>query len=660
MQEKTQNIFLSPVWILKTGIVCELEKYFIKVYFFANEDRLDIKELYFTLNYNEKDYKLVATEFVRADSYKVDKVFGCVLPFPTEFSKEAYSILFTGIKLGDKFYDYSNHERGEVYFDVFVPSEKKKFLRENIPYYLQFPRKGETFWQCTCGQHNPNNAKNCYECFKEKSIIDQLIEDGMDKVFLTYFTHNNPFEFNPLMSLKDTYDEYTKSISKKYSVDLDYVREFVDFAKIVENEPKMIEEYNERVQKQKKELVEDVKHKIFTTFSAIGIILALFITTVYGPNTFNYFSGYYHLTRKEYSISLNRFSSANGILNSNELINEVYYRWSNELRDKNISRSISMLTQITDFNYKDTKVQLSSLAEQYGIELYESKQYREAIQYLSYSDQMDEYLNESKYQYLMSKDFDIDDIYELTLLEELVANQYKDTQSWLEKLYYESALKAIEYDFYDKAILLLDKTNYGDAKDLQANLIIDKIKPLLNQVNNETLLTYVEKIKDVPQGKEFYQQVMYQLAVQYEKKSEYEEALKHLYLIKGYKDVNKRINNLEETLAPWSSIIRFTDSYNKEINVLDKDSSIYIEITFKTQDKEAYFVPEIVFTFPDGKKDSYIPESIVEHDESIELEFINGFYEISSYRPTGIFTVEVYYIGFVDILIGSKTIEVVD
>jgi len=660
MQEKNQNVFLSPVWILKTGIVSELEKYFIKVYFFANEDRLDIKELYFKLQYNGHDYNLVSSEFVRADTYKNDKVFGCILPFPTEYTGEEYSILYTGVKIGDIVHDYSNHERGEVYFDVYIPNEKKKFLKATIPYYLQFPRKGETYWQCTCGQHNPNNAKNCYECFKEKSIIDQFLIDGIDKVFLTYYVHSSPFEFNPMMSLKDTYDEYTKSISQKFSINVDYVREFVKYESIVENKSKMIDEYNERFQKQKKELVEDVKHKIFTTFSAIGIILALFITTVYGPNTFNYFSGYYHLTRKEYSISLNRFSSANGFLNSNELINEVYYRWSNELRDKNISRSISMLTQITDFNYKDTKVQLSSLAEQYGIELYESKQYREAIQYLSYSDQMDEYLNESKYQYLMSKDFDIDDIYELTLLEELVANQYKDTQSWLEKLYYESALKAIEYDFYDKAILLLDKTNYGDAKDLQANLIIDKIKPLLNQVNNETLLTYVEKIKDVPQGKEFYQQVMYQLAVQYEKKSEYEEALKHLYLIKGYKDVNKRINNLEETLAPWSSKIRFTDSYNKEINVLDKDSSIYIEITFKTQDKEAYFVPEIVFTFPDGKKDSYIPESIVEHDESIELEFINGFYEISSYRPTGIFTVEVYYIGFVDILIGSKTIEVVD
>lgn len=334
MQEKTQNIFLSPVWILKSGVVSELEKYFIKVYFFANEDRLDIKELYFKLQFNGHEYNLVSNEFVRADSYKNDKVFGCILPFPTEYTGDEYSILFTGVKIGNIVYDYSNHERGEVFFDVYIPNEKNKFLKESIPFYFQFPRKGETYWQCTCGQHNPNNAKNCYECFKEKSIIDQLIIDGIDRVFLNYYVHTYPFEFNPIMSLKDTYDEYTKSISQKFSINLDYVREFVKYESIAENEPKMIDEYNERIQKQKKELVEDIKHKTITTLSIIGMVLTVFLTTVHGPNTFNYFSGYYHLTLKEYSSSLDRFSHIKGFLNSEDMINEVYYQWSNDLRKK--------------------------------------------------------------------------------------------------------------------------------------------------------------------------------------------------------------------------------------------------------------------------------------------------------------------------------------
>mgnify|MGYP003608381817 CR=1 FL=1 len=65
-----------------------------------------------------------------------------------------------------------------------------------------------------------------------------------------------------MMSLKDTYDEYTKNISKKYSIDLDYVREFIDYSSILENESKMIDEYNERTLKQKKEFVEDVTKKL--------------------------------------------------------------------------------------------------------------------------------------------------------------------------------------------------------------------------------------------------------------------------------------------------------------------------------------------------------------------------------------------------------------
>lgn len=660
MQEKTQNIFLSPVWILKSGIVSELEKYYIKVYFFANEDRLDIKELYFKLHYNEQEFDLMANEFVRANSYKNDKVFGCTIPFPTEFVGEEYSILFTGVKLGDTVYDYSNHERGDVYFDVFIPSEKKKFLRENVPYYLQFPRKGETYWQCTCGQHNPIHATNCYECFKEKSIIDQLLEDGIDKVFLNYYVHDNPFVYNPMMSLKDTYDEYTENISKKYSIDLDYVREFIDYSSILENESKMIDEYNERTLKQKKEFVEDVKHKAIVVSSIIGILLALFLITVYGPKSIKYISGYYHLSQKEYSLSLDKFYSANGFLNSEDMVNEVYYQWSNDLSETNVSKSISLLEQIPNLDYKDTKDRFLNLAEQYGVELYESKQYEEAIHYLSFSNRVDKYLNDSKYQYLLSQDFGIDDVYEFTLLEELVTDRYKDSKEWLERLYYEAALKAIDYNFKDKAIKLLDNTSYGDAKDIQVNLVTEQVNALMLEGDYDSSLDYVERIKDDPKGQVLYQEVMYRLANQYETNLDYEGALKHFLLIDGYKDSNKRIKYLKQTLAPWDVDIRFTESYNKDIDVMDKDSSIYIEITFSTPDKSNYFVSEIVFIFPDGQRDSFSPESMIEHDETLEFEFVNGFYQDSNYRPTGTFTVEVYYVGMVDILIGSKSIEVVD
>jgi len=658
MQEKNQNVFLSPVWILKTGIVSELEKYFIKVYFFANEDRLDIKELYFKLQYNGHDYNLVSSEFVRADTYKNDKVFGCILPFPTEYTGEEYSILYTGVKIGDIVHDYSNHERGEVYFDVYIPNEKKKFLKATIPYYLQFPRKGETYWQCTCGQHNPNNAKNCYECFKEKSIIDQFLIDGIDKVFLTYYVHSSPFEFNPMMSLKDTYDEYTKSISQKFSINVDYVREFVKYESIVENKSKMIDEYNERFQKQKKEAIDEIKQKTITVISIITVVVSLFLITVFGPQSINYMLGYYHLTIKEYSSSLDRFSHIKGFLNSEEMINEVYYQWSNNLREKNVSKSISMLTQITDFNYKDSKNQLMNLAEQYGIELYESKQYREAIHYLSYSNRVDKYLNDAKYLYLQGQDFDINDSYELTLLEELVLDRYKDSKVWLERLYYEGALSAIEYDFFDKAILLLDKTNYSDAKSIQINLIKDQVDVLLSKGKYEESLTYVERLKDEPQGKELYQEVIYRLADKYEKEQDLEEALKHYRLILGFKDTNKRIKNLEKSITQWDTAIRFTNSEGHVINKTDVNSTLKIEIEFNTSGVDTNIIPRIIYIFPDGQKEVEIYESIVENGETLEFEFTDGLYEDSSFGPKGSFTIEIYYIGLVDILIGSKTIEV--
>lgn len=658
MQEKNQNIFLSPVWILKTGIVSELEKYFIKVYFFANEDRLDIKELYFKLQYNGHDYNLVSSEFVRADTYKNDKVFGCILPFQTDYAGEEYSILFTGVKIGDIVYDYSNHERGEVFFDVYIPNETNKFLKENIPYYFQFPRKGETYWQCTCGQHNPNNAKNCYECFKEKNVIDELLLDGIDKVFLTYYVLTNPFEFNPIMSLQDTYDEYTKNISQKFSINIDYVREFVKYESIVENESKMINEYNDQIQRSKKEVIVEIKQKTITVISILSAVVSLFLITVFGPQSINYMLGYYHLTLKEYSSSLDRLSPINGFLNSEDLINEVYYQWSNDLREKNVSKSISILAQISDINYKDAKNQLMILAEQYGIELYESKQYKEAIHYLSYSNRVDKYLNDAKYLYLQGRDFDINDTYELTLLEELVLDRYKDSKIWLERLYYEGALNAIEYDFFDKAILLLDKTSYSDAKSIQINLIKDKVDVLLSAGNYEESLTYVERLKDEPQGKELYQEVIYRLADKYEKEQDLEEALKHYRSILGFKDTNKRIKNLETSITQWETAIRFTNSEGQVINKTDVNSTLKIEIEFNTSGVDTNIIPRIIYIFPDGQKEVEIYESIVENGETLEFEFTDGLYEDSSFGPKGSFTIEIYYIGLVDILIGSKTIEV--
>lgn len=317
-----------------------------------------------------------------------------------------------------------------------------------------------------------------------------------------------------------------------------------------------------------------------------------------------------------------------------------------------------MLTQITDLNYKDAKNQLMNLAEQYGIELYESKQYREAIHYLSYSNRVDKYLNDAKYLYLQGQDFDINDSYELTLLEELVLDRYKDSKVWLERLYYEGALSAIEYDFFDKAILLLDKTSYSDAKSIQINLIKDQVDVLLSKGKYEESLTYVERLKDEPQGKELYQEVIYRLADKYEKEQDLEEALKHYRLILGFKDTNKRIKNLEKSITQWDTTIRFTNSEGHVINKTDVNSTLKIEIEFNTSGVDTNIIPRIIYIFPDGQKEVEIYESIVENGETLEFEFTDGLYEDSSFGPKGSFTIEIYYIGLVDILIGSKSIEV--
>lgn len=662
IQSKTQNIFLSPIWVLKSGTVCELERYFVKVFFFANEDRIDLKKLHFKLTYNEMELDVSSDSFVRAETYPNDKVFGCLIPLPEDYKGSDYTILLTGITIGDKFFDYTSFERGDVYYDVYVPNVKKKFLKSIIPYYLQFPRMGETYWQCTCGQHNPKHAKNCYECFKEQETINHLIEDGFDVTFIKYYVYHEPLEYDPMMSFDNSYDAYVEKISRIYDIDLNVVKENVKYDVLKETYPNIIEDYNRRVKEKKELFFKETKHNIIRFSMYFLSIILLLSIAMFGPKSLNYVSGYYNLLEKDYSNSLMYFSRSKNFLNTDTLINEVYYQWAESVSYTEIEKAIEILEYIPNMDYQNAKVLYKEYIDTHGKSLFDQQKYEDAIFYLSKVHTNFELLNESKYLYLNSSSFSYDDTVKMDLLKDLANQNYKDTLQIYNQINYEYALKSIENNQYKDAILALENiVEYKDSSQLLSELSYDYALKLIEEDQLELSLNYINHITDTRLGKELYNEVEYRLAQKFENNNQYSEALLKYRLIKDYKNSSKKINELEKIVSPWTVEVSFSDqdTVDSKLTKISKDQSIYINVKFETTNSELLLNPMIIITFPNGEVDKYDPEEIISPSEIFSFYYEDGLYVDASIGENGIFKIDVYDKNY-DIYLGSGEIEIID
>jgi len=662
MQSKTQNIFLSPIWILKSGTVCELERYFVKVYFFANEERIDLKKLHFKLTYNEIELDVTSDSFVRAETYHNDKVFGCLIPLPEDYEGSDYSILLTGITVGDKFLDYSNFERGDVYYDVYVPNVMKKFLKSIIPYYLQFPRKGETYWQCTCGQHNPKHAKNCYECFKEQETINQLIEDGFDVTFIKYYVYHEPLEYNPMMSFDNSYDAYVEKISRIYDIDLNTVKENVKYDVLKESYPNTIEEYNRKIKEKRELFFKETKHKtirVLTYFISISLLLSI---ALFGQRSINYVSGYYNLLEKDYNNSLMYFTRSMDFLNTNSLINEVYSQWADSVSRTELVKAIEILEYIQDNDYLKSNTKYIEYIDLYGKTLFNQQKYEEAIYYLSKVHTNFELLNESKYQYLLTSEIYFDDIVKMNFLKDLADQNYKDTLQMYNQINYEYAIKYIETYQYEDAILTLDKIKkYKDSSRLISELSYEYAIELIEEDQLELSLSYIDRIINTPLGKELSNEVEYRLAQVFESKNQFSDALNKYRLIKGYKDSSKKIVELEKLVSPWTVKVTFSDQENvdSKLSRISKYRTIYINIQFETSKKDLRLNPKAIITFPNGGTEIYDPEEEFSPSEVYSFYYVDGIYVDPAKGENGIFKIDVYDKDY-DIYLGSGEIEIID
>lgn len=662
MQSKTQNIFLSPIWVLKSGTVCELERYFVKVYFFANEERIDLIKLYFKLTYNDMELDVTSDSFVRAETYQNDKVFGCLIPLPEDYNGSDYTILLNGITIGDKFYDYSNFERGDVYYDVYVPNVKKKFLKSVIPYYLQFPRMGETYWQCTCGQHNPKHAKNCYECFKEQETVNQLIEDGFDVTFIKYYVYHEPLEYDPMMSFDNSYDAYVEKISRIYDIDLNVVKENVKYDVLKESYPTVIEDYNRKVKEKRELFFKETKHKIsrfLIYFISIALLLGI---ALFGQRTINYVSGYYNLIEKDYNDSLMYFSRSMDFLNTNSLINEVYSQWADSVSRTELVKAIEILEYIPDIDYLKSNTKYIEYIDLYGKTLFDQQKYEEAIFYLSKVHTNFELLNESKYQYLITTSFGYDDPVKMNLLKDLSDQNYKDTLQMYNQINYEYAAKFIETNQYEEAILTLDKIKkYKDSSRLLSDLSYEYALKLMEENQLELSLSYIDRIINTPMGKELSNEVEYRLAQVFESKKQLSDALLKYRLIKGYKDSSKKIVELEKLVSPWTVKVTFSDQENvdSKLSRISKYRTVYINLQFETSKKELRLNPKAIITFPNGGTEIYDPEEEISPSEVYSFYYEDGIYMDPAKGENGIFKIDVYDKDY-DIYLGSGEIEIID
>lgn len=664
MLAKVVNVFLSPVWILKTERIFYDNLYYIKVHFFANEDNLDIKELCFKINYEDKSVIIKSNNFIRAESYPLDIVFGCSLSLPLDYKEGSFSINLIGVYINNTAIDFSQYENGHVFIDVYKPNEKKKFLRDTIRSYHQFPSIGETYWQCFCGQHNSNENEYCSGCNCNQNVIREIFENGIDSLIVKRYLSLDILEYKPMHTFEDIYPEYIKSIMDRFNISEELIIEQINYDELKNKYNNLEEEYYKNISKNKEKLIKEFKYKAkLTLIGFIGMTL-LILLLFFVPKIYNYGNGLIKLSEHKYSSALQYFVQNDTFLNSEKMVDEVYYQWAISLENSKISKSINLLESMSNLNYRNSRNLYNKYVEKYGRILFESKLFNEAADYFSrsttkYSNEQE---SESMYLYVTTQKINIYDKEIVSNLEKLIVLEYKDSKELYNIAFYDEALKLIENKDFEKAIITLENIKYyKDAQTLLWDTNFNYGVLLVQSGKFEDSLKYFTKSLAKSETQFWLNEASYQLAMNEYTNGYWYNALKKFRKIIGFKDVNQKIVEIEDKLNPWEIKISFTNNL-KSLDNLEKisiEDPVYLIFSFTTRNQNAHITPMFHFVLPDGTTNDTTFEDSIYPEESYSIYWENGLYDDPENGSKGLLYVKVYNKDN-GILIGTDTVEIIE
>lgn len=663
MKSGIDNAYLAPIWILKVDRVLYEEKYHLKVYFFANVEGLDIEQLRFKFKYEDKEVELKADKFVKAESYPQDPVFGCVLHLPEDYPDCDYDLLFTGLFTGRRYEDYTDYERGQLYFNVYIPSEKVKFLQHNLSRYWQHPRVGKTYWQCACGHHNLLKNTYCIDCLCPKDIIDTYLEKGEDLMFMELFQRKVPLAYNRTLSFEATLDHYVKMIVRDYGLEEAFVRDHlnIDLAKQSHADGEVLDQ--ERLAKLKLDDQKLSKWRLW--FIAVFIALVLFFGIVipYGSKFYAYANGMANLWKQDYRTALAWFEDVEGFLNVNAQMDETNYQWAIQEFELRPGDAILRLEQLHDLKYKDVEVVYDRFVIAHAEDLFAKQMYFEASEYfvkLKDSTSVARY-HEALYQHLHSLSvLDVEDKRIESILVILMKANYKDSYQIYNERHYQAALTYLERGSFKESISLLERIlSYKDVQKVYEKTSYLYALELFEKKQFDLAIEYFLRSPQQADVNDYLMESRYQQGLKLMKDREHYLALEQFKMIPGYKETDRYFEELADLVFAWTAQIQINSDPENLMSrkSISREKPVYIHFMLFNPDERAKTIPWFKYQFPNGE--------IVE--ESFETEVMNGqgewvgweegIYVDPQYGSLGTLRVWIYD-SVTGRLIGTQSVEI--
>lgn len=647
MKNKIENVFLAPVWILKCDRVLHEDRFYLKVYFFANVEGMDIQQLRFNVTYEDRVVELKANEFIKAETYPEDPVFGCVLTLPEDYPDCEFNIYLTGIFVGRRFEDYTGYERGFLYFNVFIPTEKVRFLQRSLPHYMQFPRVGETYWQCSCGHHNLAKNTYCIDCLNEKTMIDEWLAKGEDRLTLELHQKKTPLVYNRVFTLEESLNHYVRSMTELYAIEEVVVREVLDLelAKQAHHEGKLKDD--EFLEKQARDTKNQKRVARFVFFSFLVLLFVFGLVVPFGTKAWAYGEAVVTLSKKDFEASLQQFTELKGFLNSEAMLNEVYLKWAEDEYELDPTMAIWRLENMPNPNYKDAKIRHKTYINEYAESRIAIKMYEEAALYfgrLEDGASRGRY-HEALYQQLMSMNkIDVEDAKTMTLLNTLRDVEYKDIEQIYSEAHYALAIMYIEGKRYEEAIRLLDRIRlYKDSLELLLENAYLYGKQLFEEKKYSLAIEQFKLSVDYADSKDWLNETRYQYGLSLIEKNGLELAFRQFQVIRGYKDADRYFTELENEIYDWEATV-FINSDSEllsEESSVSKAGALYIHFVMHSKDKDASITPIMVYYYPDKSTWEEAFDGSVKSGEASWIGWDDSIYIDPEQGETGIFKVEI-------------------
>jgi tetratricopeptide (TPR) repeat protein len=645
-----ENYIFGPIWIYKSEKVFHQGRFYLKIYLFQNQViENGLKGLSFEVNYNNTKAMLKSYEFKEVEAYKDKNIFGCVLEMPSD-----YEGVPVKINIHSYFTSIGVEEIEPISLQVLKLDQSQfegkgnEYLRKEIVDYVVFPKIEDDYWQCKCGMANKHSIHICTNCGTTISSMKSYIETGINELILNRILFRNPFIYSSkesaeinIKSYLEKFEEYNLPRSEivAYLQRHGFVESYVKSSPLVFDSKsdleKIFEEYISPLKKfgfnydhvfaiyDKNEISARINRlkdqefkakkskKRFGILSVVFLLIALFIYFI-GIDLFAYGSAYINYKNGNYVKAINQFSTLNGFLDSDRLLDDSKYLKAEITYEKNPEVAINEMIALGRKDYKDSKEKAREYIYQFGSSFFELGDYQNAIKWFSsiesYKDSTEKNLES---HYILSKNY-------------WDQKKYKDAIKYIEIAGYHTYKdsKALLLDYrYNYAIFLKNSSFYKEAIDI------------FNLIPN-----YKDTLEQLKSAK-------YGLAMHYYKINQYEEALTWFNGIKGYNDTNTKISQIKNILDNWevhNSVVY--DSAKQTIpSYTSSTLSRYIEYFgyygklsggYKNQTIEI----RIMFSYPGGSTTDTLDRVYKSGDE---IYYARGWGNKAA--PTGNFSYKIYY-----------------